>query len=581
MLNLRFLLAFLTSIFAYAAMAAEELTPSEIQGTGLQSDLLRQMVRTGGVITYTDRDWFYMSDPAGDGNDETSDAIQVQRRSHGFEIGDQVVVEGQVDEATVNGENGQTITSLRNAVVSVQSQGNSVDPVVIGSAGRLPPTETVFPSFQSGDINASGLAFYESLEGMLLRLEAPTVVGPTNRFGEFYVVVEGGQHATGMNSLGGVSLSPGDTNPELLQVQVPRSLSGDAKYQVGIGDSFSFLQGVLSYDRGLYELILIESGDLTENPAPAPTIELSDIGASQLTIGSYNVENLDPIKESLALVSNRNNIDDDVADGKFAGIATQIVEGLGAPDIIALQEVQDNDGAEFSDQAAADQTLSVLTTAISDAGGPTYEAVMLSPADDTAGGQPGGNIQVAFLYNPDRVSFNNASLKTISAPAFEQSRLPLQATFDFNGTVVNVINVHFSSKGGSDALYGTIQPPRDRSLQQRTAQARAVREAVRGLTSSGDHSTIVLGDFNSFWFETPVLLLSGGTPEGRNLALDKPPLERVSYTFQGNSQALDHVIAYLGTDHSAELRVLHANSIQPESEQISDHDPKLVIVSFE
>ena len=104
---------------------------------------------------------------------------------------------------------------------------------------------------------------------------------------------------------------------------------------------------------------------------------------------------------------------------------------------------------------------------------------------------------------------------------------------------------------------------------------------MRGLTSSGDHSTIVLGDFNSFWFETAVLLLSGGTPEGRNLALEKPPLERVSYTFQGNSQALDHVIAYLGTGHNAELRVLHANSIQPESEQISDHDPKLVIVSFE
>ncbi|GFE67244.1 endonuclease/exonuclease/phosphatase family protein [Litoreibacter roseus] len=567
---------------AAVAHAAEELTIPEIQGAGHESPYLRSLVRTQGVITHVARDSFYIFDAVGDGDDATSDAILVRRPRHGYSVGDLVIVEGQVDERPPFGDNVLPITSIRNAVVQLQSSGNEVEPVIVGLFGRMPPTETVYAPFAEGNPNVSGMAFYESLEGALLRLERPVVVGPTNQFGEFFVVAEVGQQATGMNSLGGISLTPGDQNPEIIQIQLRGSLANDSKFQVGIGDTFEFLQGILSYDRGLYELILIEAGEVSENPRPRHSIELSDITDSQLTIASYNVQNLDPIIEALERVPDADEIDDDIADGVFSGIATHIVQDLGSPDIVALQEVQDSDGAEFSAEVSADLTLKTLLETIADAGGPQYESASFDPEDDAVGGQPGGNIQVAFLYNPERVALVPGSLETIEAPAFVRSRLPLAASFEFANTIVNIVNVHFSSKGGSDPLYGTVQPPSDRSLLQRTDQARAVRSYLRELSGSGvDQPTVVLGDFNSFWFEAPLLLLSGGVPNGKNLTIEQSALERVSYSFQGNSQALDHVVVFLNGEQSAELRALHVNSVQPDSERISDHDPKLVILSFD
>ena len=70
------------------------------------------------------------------------------------------------------------------------------------------------------------------------------------------------------------------------------------------------------------------------------------IDPDRLSIGSYNVENLDPVIEDRALVEGDADVDDDVGEGKFAAIAEQIVADLGAPAILALQEIQDNDGAE-------------------------------------------------------------------------------------------------------------------------------------------------------------------------------------------------------------------------------------------
>jgi predicted extracellular nuclease len=45
-------------------------------------------------------------------------------------------------------------------------------------------------------------------------------------------------------------------------------------------------------------------------------------------------------------------------------------------------------------------TLQMLIDAIATAGGPTYEYRQINPVDDQDGGEPGGNIRVAFLFNP-------------------------------------------------------------------------------------------------------------------------------------------------------------------------------------
>ena len=166
------------------------------------------------------------------------------------------------------------------------------------------------------------------------------------------------------------------------------------------------------------------------------------IGTSnQLTVATFNVENLDPKKEDIAKVTGRSssNVDDDIADGRFTAIAQQIINNLKAPDIVALQEIQDSDGAEISAVVDAKLTTQTLIYAIVSAGGPRYEYRDLAPVYGQDGGQLGGNIRPEFLFNPDRVNFREGSLlrltdnNLLDGDAFANSRKPLVGEFIFNG----------------------------------------------------------------------------------------------------------------------------------------------------
>ena len=79
-------------------------------------------------------------------------------------------------------------------------------------------------------------------------------------------------------------------------------------------------------------------------------------------------------------------------------LAQIIVARLGAPDIVALEEIQDNNGTTDDGNVAADQTYARLIAAIASASGPTYQYRQIDPVSDRDGGAPGGNIRVGFLY---------------------------------------------------------------------------------------------------------------------------------------------------------------------------------------
>ena len=78
------------------------------------------------------------------------------------------------------------------------------------------------------------------------------------------------------------------------------------------------------------------------------------------------------------------------------------MDNLRAPDVVALEEVQDNDGPANSAVTDASLTFQQLIAAIQAAGGPTYQFRQIDPVDDQDGGEPGGNIRVGFLYRTDR-----------------------------------------------------------------------------------------------------------------------------------------------------------------------------------
>jgi hypothetical protein len=120
---------------------------------------------------------------------------------------------------------------------------------------------------------------------------------------------------------------------------------------VNVGDGFTTpVVGVLDYGFGNFKLNVTAplarvDGGLQRETTRAPA-------DWELVVGTYNVENLDPGD-----------------GGAFARHAQLIVDHLRAPDLLAIEEVQDNDGATNSSVTDASVTWGLLVDAIVAAGG--------------------------------------------------------------------------------------------------------------------------------------------------------------------------------------------------------------------
>lgn len=102
--------------------------------------------------------------------------------------------------------------------------------------------------------NTDGLDFYESLEGMLVQINNAVAVSPTNNFNELWVLGDNGDAATGRTPRGGIVISPGDFNPE--RIQIDDTISSVPK--ANVGDRLSTpLIGVVDYAFNNYEVLII------------------------------------------------------------------------------------------------------------------------------------------------------------------------------------------------------------------------------------------------------------------------------------------------------------------------------------
>jgi uncharacterized protein len=317
---------------------------------------------------------------------------------------------------------------------------------------------------------------------------------------------------------------------------------------------------VVSYNFSTYEVLVTEAVTVTFD-APAPTREIAGVvgTADRLSIATYNLENLDP------------------TDTKFDILARDIALNLRGPDILAVQEIQDADGAGTGTNLSGTVTANLLISAIRAAGGPNYAYVEVAPTTpNSTGGEPNGNIRNGFFYNVDRVSYIANSAVAVPGSAFNGSRQPLAAQFAFNDQIITAISVHSTSRGGSSPLFGAVQPPVDAGDGARTAQATALRGYIDGLLAADSSANIaVLGDFNGFTFENAIQALERGgalTDLNRLLA----PEERYSFVFEGNAQALDHILVTAGLAANAQYDAVHLNSEQPDTPaRGTDHDPQI------
>ena len=575
-------------------------TVQQIQGAGHRSGLVgTAVVDVTGVVTAVGSTSFTIQAPP-DGDPGTSDALLVHV-ARGFEgmpaVGDDVAVSGKVTEwaGRVNGqelEGGLTQTQLERPVqVRVLAAGVALPPaVVVGASGRMPPLRPlVAEDLQRWDPQADALDFWESLEHMRVEVKDALVVGPTAH-GVFHVVPEGGAGYPDRTGRGGVLLAneAGQPCPGLLLID---NAPGVQLPIVTVGDRVARLEGLLVPDAASPARLLVPGLEgYTRGELPrTPTRLVSD--DEHLTVASFNIENFSGARPARA-----------------TELARGIVHWLRSPAIVALQEVQDDDGPGAEGTPAhgavvsAAATYAALCSAIAARGGPSYRWTDVPPVAHTEGGEPGGNIRVGFLWDPARVSFEprgQAGSLTPNAvqtregrarlllnpgrvephdPAFAETRRTLAAEFGFRGHTVVLLNSHFSSRREDEPTYGPRQPPRLNSEPKRIAQAQAVHRFARELAGKDPRLTILhLGDCNDFHFRPALQALAGDVLEVLTLRL--PPGERYSYVFQGSSQPLDHALLggpLRGQPEGVELEYVHVCAEYPERGRMSDHDPLVV-----
>jgi VCBS repeat-containing protein len=591
-----------------------------IQGSGATSPIAGQTVTTQGIVTGIASNGFYIQAPdaQADADSNTSEGIFVFTSSApaaSVVVGALVNVSGTVQEFTPSGSPVGTlsVTELSGAITVTQlSTGN-------------PLPDAVILNVPTSDLTA-GVAYFESLEAMRVTVTGPQATGPTNSFGEIFAVANNGAGATGLNSRGDLLVSGGavsfgntdstggDFNPE--RIQIDPGL-GQATPDVNVGAKLNDVTGIVNYSFGNYEVLATTPVTVaTASPLVKETGTLTGDN-THLLLASYNAENLAPSNGA----------------AKFNTIASQIINSLHAPDVIAMQEIQDDSGSADDGVTSANQTLTMLVNAINAAApAGVHYSFIDNPfiGNDTNGGAPGGNIRTAYLYRDDRVNFVAGSLKTIAADGsaiddhgsaaanaaansdqqtnvdnpFFASRAPLVATFTFNGESVTVIDGHFTSKGGSAPLLGSDQPAFDAGEVTRAAQAQAVNTYIDSLqaTNANVH-VVVAGDLNEFQFEEPINVLKGTatvsnydvpgadpitatgtyTPGGTAILTDLQDSlaagERFDYVFEGNAETLDHVMVSNNLAANAQFDVVHLNS--EFFDQTSDHEPLLALLNLD
>ncbi|HEX8525889.1 M10 family metallopeptidase C-terminal domain-containing protein, partial [Allosphingosinicella sp.] len=589
----------------------------------------------------------------------------------GLQVGDLVTVTAQVME--YQSFNTMPRTVLVNSTTVINSSGNEL-PILILDAGRPIPNSIltgVTPDYTDSadgagdtfDASLYALSFFETVEGMLVTIPDMVVAdgfidtSGGQPFFQAYSTVHadpdqindrGGYTIAGDPPLsppdtadsedgtifGGRHLHDGDVNPDIIEVDFTGfAIDAPAGWtqNLSMGDRIGDVTGIIDFDftdRKLFVTDIDETAFIDGQPVQEVTVLGDDSRA--LTVATFNVENLDP------------------TDGaaRFAEIANAIAVNLNAPDIISIEEMQDNNGGrENTDPSTkgagdgtsptgtdASLTWQMLVDALNLATGAHYQWVDQAPVYNAEGGQNNGNIRVGFLYNTDRVQLGdlpaNATIAErrqytdrigdgvrdagdliqfsddmvagqINPSDWSSTRLSLLGQFTFHGNTVFVTANHFTAKGGSGQFWQYDQTleqgdPENSGWAKRAEQANDVYAMLNHIQQNTTGTGIVAGgDFNDFYFYRPLEVLTGYVnPDGTaraggarfdNLTLTLAEAERYTYTFDGRSQAIDHIIVNSTLSGVATYDIVHLNTGYNglgTDPGLSDHEPALASFDF-
>jgi len=555
----------LTAGQAGIGFAAQSTLICQIQGGGLSSPRYGQSVQTQGVVTAdfdeTNAKGFFIQDSDCDSDSSTSDGVFVylDERLNLVSEGDLVEVSGTVAEFF-----GLTRIEVVPNSVQVLSQGHS-----------LPTAVNLQPPFN----NELARSYFESLEGMLVKLDAASVVGPTNSQEDTWVI----RSDLGLERV--FQDDPAGTGEVIC-------VSADGYYEIQpatVGDQILGLYGVMDYSLGLYRVQLLLQ--LTQIPVDNPILGTSDTLVSGFSFGTLNLDNLfdlidDPDKDDPVLTSAEYH-------RKLDKLALTIHDGLDEPTLLAVQETENE---------------IVLTHLLArDVLKADYDSIWLDSPDQRG-------IDVALLYRQDQVTVLDFDLRqgctslvdglgpdgdrnvldphnVLTCDTNEDSELDGNRLFSRPPLVAHlelalgtgetqelwVLSNHFKSKREDTSSLAYTLP-------RRVEQAQFVAGLVVEIENANPGASIVvLGDLNDYPdSETLVAFQQTGL---RDVLLDVDRASRYTYIYQGVSQVLDYVLVnqVLGL-YWVQAQSIHLNADFPYVlrgqddivYRASDHDPVLV-----
>ncbi|PCH42282.1 endonuclease/exonuclease/phosphatase [Wolfiporia cocos MD-104 SS10] len=604
-------------VFIASLPASWAVSIAEIQGVSFQSPYAGQLVHdVTGIVTAKDRYGLWISgEPSPDPRVSTGLRIYGSSSLRSVMVGDLISLSGRVTEYRPKyAPNDLFLTELdllRDIVI--HSHDNVVEPLVLGR-DRIPPTGQLSAADKGPDgwlsvpnnvtllesLNATlqpdvyALDFWESLEGRLVTIPNPVAAGFPNRFGSAWVY--GDWPMVGKNSRGGLTLTSsanGAPDAHGGAVLIGHPLDGTRNPRTAMGVTLSDITGIVTYQYGNYHVLPFTAFNITSVPKEEVSpVTFTSSHPCEVTIGDYNVENMGPRSHHLHTV------------------AEHIVHYLNTPDIVFVQEIQDDSGTKDDGVVSANKTLSTLTRAIAIAskGKVYYDFANVEPVNNMDGGQPGGNIRVAYLWRPDKVSLvpgspiGNATQATQvqvdrsgklalslnpgridpTHPAWIEARKPIAAAWQTSsGDRFFTVNVHYNSKRDSSSTHGDARPPVNGRNAHRATQVNVTATFVKSvLDYDANASVVVGGDMNEYIQTRSVFVSFEGLLTDINEVAGVPPQERYTYVFDQNTQEIDHIfvsdaIAARGTS----VEHVHINTwAESTGAQASDHDPSVAKV---
>ncbi|MEO6393996.1 MAG: hypothetical protein ABIP75_19235, partial [Pyrinomonadaceae bacterium] len=585
----------------------------DIQGAGSTSPLVAQVVTTQGIVTATKNNGFFMQAPdaQADANPATSEGIFVFTSTAppvAAAIGNSVAVTATVAEfIPAAAPNQPPVTELTGPAVVLLTSGNP-----------LPAPITI----TAVDMPSNNLENLERLEGMRVHVDSLIVCGPSGGTitepsatvtsnGLFFGVLPGiarpfrepGVDASLNLPVGApVTVPRFDTNPERLRVDSDVQ-PGTTAIDVAAGTTVSNITGPLDYGFVTWTIYPDAATVPTVGTQPTPQ-PIPAQNANEVTVAAFNMERF------FDTVDDPNTSDPILTAGAFANRlnkASLIIRNVQRmPDVIGVEEMENLTTLQaVASKINADAVVAMQPN-------PNYVAY-LSEGNDV------GGIDVGFLVKSARINVVDVTQFGLATtyinpnngmPELLNDRPPLV----LRATVPNpnggaplgftvCVNHLRSLSGVDDPVDG------NRIRTKRREQALFLANLVQTRQAADPNEVILtVGDMNAFQFNdgyvdsigiikgTPApasqVTLFGAdvvNPDQVDLVDTLPLSERYSYTFDGNAQVLDHIIAnqaalrrmnrfhYARFDADYPVKSYQdANSTQ----RLSDHDSPVVYLTL-